>query len=123
MPTIKQPSNRMLKVGEEMRHALSEIFLKNEIHAHELEGISVTVSEVSMSPDLKLATAYIASLGNNSIESLLPILNKTYAYHVRKALIGKLHLKFLPKIRFKIDTSFDEANKINLLLNEAMSKE
>jgi ribosome-binding factor A len=116
---LKQPSQRMLKVGEEVRHVLADVFLRGELHAQELENISITVSEVRMTPDLKLATAYIATLGNESAVKLLPILNKKYAHNIRRCLVGKLHLKFLPQVRFRVDESFDEANKINRLLYEA----
>ncbi len=123
MPSgLKPPSQRMLKVGEEVRHALAEVFMRGEVHAPELEAVSITVSEVRMTPDLKLATAYIATLGNESVDKLLPILNKTYAHNIRRALVGKLHLKFLPQVRFRTDESFDEANKINRLLHQAKSE-
>jgi ribosome-binding factor A len=119
MSGLKPPSQRMLKVGEEVRHALAEVFMRGEVHAPELEAVSVTVSEVRMTPDLKLATAYIATLGNESAEKLLPVLNKKYAHNIRRSLIGKLHWKVLPQVRFRVDESFDEANKINRLLHEA----
>jgi ribosome-binding factor A len=109
----------MLKVGEEVRHALAEVFLRGETHAPELEGVSITVSEVRMTPDLKLATAYIATLGTHPVEKILPLLNKHYDRNIRRALAPKLHLKFLPQVRFKSDESFDEAQKINRLLHQA----
>jgi ribosome-binding factor A len=109
----------MLKVGEEVRHALAEVFLRGEAHAPELEGVSITVSEVRMTPDLKLATAYVATLGTYPVEKLLPLLNRHYERNIRRALAPKLHLKFLPQLRFKMDESFDEAQKINRLLHQA----
>ena len=115
----KPPSQRMLKVGEEIRHALAEIFIRGECHAPELDGVSVTVSEVRMTPDLKLGTAYIATLGSHKAETLLPLLNKKYDKTIRKLLSGKIHLKFLPQVRFRIDESFDEAQKIHRLLYQA----
>ncbi len=115
----RPPSQRMLKVGEEVRHALADIFMRDELHAPELEGISITVSEVRMTPDLKLGTAYIAILAQDNLDDVLTLLNKHYDKAVRKVLAGKVHLKFSPTIRFKKDTSFDEALKINRLLHEA----
>jgi ribosome-binding factor A len=120
MPSgTRPPSQRMLKVGEEVRHALAEVFIRGELHAHELDKISITVSEVRMTPDLKLAIAYIATLGGDSPAKILPLLNKTYEHNIRRSLIGKLHLKFLPQVQFRVDESFDEANKINRLLHQA----
>ena len=116
---IRPPSQRMLKVGEEVRHALAEVFLRGEAHAPELEGVSITVSEVRMTPDLKLAIAYIATLGAHPVEKLLPLLNRQYERTIRRAIAPKLHLKFLPQVRFKVDESFDEAQKINRLLHQA----
>ncbi len=120
MPSqARPPSQRMLKVGEEVRHALADMFMRGECHAPELEGVSITVSEVRMTPDLKLATAYIATLGQHDVEQLLPLLNRTYDKAIRKILAGKVHLKFSPTVRFRADHSFDEAQKINRLLQEA----
>ncbi len=122
-PSIKEPSQRMLKVGEEVRHALAEIFMRGELHAPELDGVSVTVSEVRMTPDLKRGTAYIALLEKNELlPPVLDSLNKHYGGAIKRSLQPKLHLKFLPTIRFKADTSFDEADKIHRLLNEVVPK-
>jgi ribosome-binding factor A len=118
----RPPSQRMLKVGEEIRHALAEIFIRGECHAPELYGVSVTVSEVKMSADLKLGTAYIATLGTHDVKTLLPLLNKKYDKVFRKLLSSKIHLKYLPKIRFRADESFDEAFKIQRLLYAAAEK-
>jgi ribosome-binding factor A len=122
MSGLKPPSQRMLKVGEEVRHALAEIFLRGETHAPELEKLSITVSEVRMTPDLKFATAYIATLGVEPDIKLLNLLNKQYDRNIRRALSSKLHLKFLPNVRFRFDESFDEAQKINELLHKANSE-
>ena len=117
MPSAsKAPSQRMLQVGEEVRHALSEIFLRGECHAMELEGISITVSQVRMSPDLKQATAYIATLYSFDVEALLPVLNKHHEKTIRKLLASRLKLKYLPSLHFRADYSFDEAQKIHRLL-------
>ncbi len=118
---LRAPSQRMLKVGEEIRHALAEIFMRGELHAPELENVSVTISEVQMTPDLKKATAFIATLGTDDVNVIIPVLNKHYPKAIRKLLAPKLHLKFLPEVRFKLDTSFDEAQKIHRLLQNTDS--
>ncbi|TAE33291.1 MAG: 30S ribosome-binding factor RbfA [Alphaproteobacteria bacterium] len=119
MSQSQAPSPRMLKVGEEVRHALADIFMRGEVHALDMDGVSITVSEVRMSPDLKIATAYIATLGSNKLDTLLPLLNKHYSRAIRHLLSQRLHLKFLPQIRFRADHSFDEAKKIHDLLHQA----
>lgn len=115
----RPPSQRMLKVGEEVRHALASMFMRGELHAPELDDVSITVSEVRMTPDLKLGKAYIATLGLGDLHAVIALLNKQYDSAVRKILAQKVHLKFVPRIDFRADTSFDEALKINKLLHEA----
>jgi ribosome-binding factor A len=123
-PRLKEPSQRMLKVGEEVRHALAEIFMRGELHAPELDGVSVTVSEVRMTPDLKRGIAYIALLEKNDrLEPVITGLNRHYDGALKRALAPKLHLKFLPTIRFKADTSFDEADKIYRLLHGVSARD
>ena len=117
----RPPSQRQLKVGEEVRHALADIFMRGELHAVELDSISVTVSEVRMAPDLKTGKAFIATLGQGELDEVLMLLNTQYDKAVRKLLAHKLHLKFVPSIRFQADHSFDEAQKINTLLHQAQT--
>lgn len=119
----RPPSQRMLKVGEEVRHVLADVFMRGELHAPELDGVSVTVSEVRMTPDLKHGTAYIATLAQGDVDAVIALLNKQYDKAVRKIIAGKVHLKFVPMIRFKKDESFDEALKISRLLHEASGKD
>jgi ribosome-binding factor A len=116
---MHQGSSRPLKVGETIRHALSEIFLRGECHVPILDSASITVSEVRVSPDLKNATAYVMPLAGSNKEVILEAL-KINSGLIRTALARKVTLKFTPKIFFKIDESFEEAGKINILLKSAL---
>lgn len=114
----KQPAGqRQLRVGEEIRHALSSIFMRGELHEEELRGASITVSEVRISPDLKNATAYVMPLGGSNREQVLEALREL-APNLRMMIGGKLHLKYTPRLSFRLDTSFDEAHRINALLQQ-----
>jgi ribosome-binding factor A len=109
------PSQRQLRVGEELRHALSDIFMRGDYHIPELQGVSVTVSEVRVPPDLKHANAYVTTLGGAGAEEAVKLLNE-HAQEFRHEMTSRVHLKFSPKLRFKLDTSFDEAQRIENLL-------
>lgn len=112
-------SQRQLKVGELMRHALAEVFLKEKRYEPGLEGVSVTVSEVKVSPDLRNATAYISPLGHKSEESFLEGLNKITP--VLRAMVTKrVQLRYSPQIIFRIDKTFDYAARMDQLLREAV---
>lgn len=111
----KAPGQRQLRVGEELRHALSDIFLRGECHDPRLHGASITVSEVRLGPDLKNATAYIMPLAGDQKETLLDALNEI-APQLR-ALVGrKITLKYTPKLHFRLDDSFEVASHIDALL-------
>ena len=114
----KPPSQRQLRVGEEVRHAVSTVLMRNETHDPELESLSITVSEVRISPDLKNASVYVSPLGG--MEDPMPLLtrlNQT-APVLRRAMGRHIFLKYLPKLHFKLDKSFDEAGRINELLKK-----
>lgn len=115
----KPPSQRQLKVGEEIRHAVASVLMRNETHDPTLESLSITVSEVRISPDLKNASVYVSPLGGlENAEKVIGRLNDA-APALRRAAGKRLHLKYLPKLYFKLDKSFDEAGRINaLLLND-----
>lgn len=114
----KQPvGQRQLRVGEEIRHALSAIFMRGELHEAELRGISITVSEVRISPDLKNATAYVMPLGGAKREAVMDALAEL-APNLRSMVGHKLHLKFTPRLSFRLDNSFDEAHRIHTLLSQ-----
>ena len=110
-------SARVLKVGEELRRALADIFMRGETHVPELEGYSITVSEVRVSPDLKNATAYVMPLAGKGKEALIPLL-KDLAPLLRGLLSRKVDLRYTPKLHFALDQSFEEASRIHQLLND-----
>ena len=113
-----EPSQRQLRVGEEIRHGLADVFMRGDAYIPKLEGISITISEVRVSPDLKHANAYVMPLGGGGdVPTILRALNEVAPY-LRHLVSGRLHLKFSPKISFRWDDSFDEAQKINLLMND-----
>lgn len=112
------PSQRQLRVGEQIRHIIAETMSRGHFHEAALIDISggITVTEVRPSPDLKQATAYVISLGGQDMETLLPALNKE-AHVFQKDINAKANLKFTPKIRFKEDTSFESVQKLDSLLS------
>ena len=111
----KAPSQRQLKVGELIRHALAEIFSRGDINDELLERYSLTVPEVRMTPDLKLATAYVLPLGGGEAEAAVAQLEKHKRY-LRGLLAKRVHMKFMPELRFKVDTSFEASARIDELL-------
>lgn len=104
-----------MRVGEEIRHALADIFIRGEVHSMELFGASITVSEVRVSPDLKNATAYVMPLAGENKEALLAAL-KSSAPELRHLVSRRMKLRYMPKISFALDTSYEEAERINKLL-------
>lgn len=117
-PQQQGPSQRQLRVGEQIRHIIAETLQRGHFHdAVLLDAASlVTVTEVRPSPDLKHATAYVIPLGGKDIEHILPALNEA-APEFQKEINRKANLKFTPKLRFKSDDSFDEAQKMDALLD------
>ena len=113
--TGKAPSQRQLKVGELLRHALAEIFARGEIVDDVLDQYSLTVSEVRMTPDLKLATVFVLPLGGEGAEDVVKYLDKHKRF-LRGDLARRVSLKFMPELRFKIDTSFASSKRIDKLL-------
>ena len=111
-------SQRQLRVGEMVKQSLSQIFLKGEAKVPNLETRKLTVTEVRMSPDLKLAKAYVIPLGGKDTERTVYLLEE-FSYLVRKALSKKIETKFLPKISFVEDQSFDYAEKMEKLIKQA----
>jgi ribosome-binding factor A len=110
------PSQRQLRAGELIRHALAGIFLRGETGDPELERLKGSVHEVQISPDLKVATAYVRSLISGKDEMLLKALNRNRKY-IRGLIAPKLDMKYMPEIRFRIDTALDYASKIDEILN------
>ncbi|MCP9229268.1 30S ribosome-binding factor RbfA [Mesorhizobium sp. M0904] len=116
-PPSAGPSQRMLRVGEQVRHALSETLQRGEILDPLIENAVVSVSEVRMSPDLKIATAFVSPLGAKDAGAVVEALNK-HAKFVRGRVSGALRqMKYMPEFRFRLDTSYDNFQKINELLH------
>ena len=113
----KAPSQRQLKVGEEVRKTLSMAFLRGEVHVAGVENASITVSEVRVSPDMKNATAYVMPLAGEKAEELVRELYDNAPY-IRKIIAKKVELRYTPKLHFKLDRSFEEAGRINELLQD-----
>jgi ribosome-binding factor A len=109
------PSQRQLKVGELVRHALAEIFSRGEIMDEVLSRHSLTVPEVRMTPDLKLATVYVMPLGGGEAGEVVDHLEKHKRY-LRGELARRVSLKFMPELKFKLDTSFERSARIDELL-------
>jgi len=106
----------MLRVGEQVRHALSETLQRGEIIDPVVENAVVSVSEVRMSPDLKIATAFVSPLGVGDTDAVVEALNK-HAKFIRGRVSGALRqMKYMPEVRFRLDTSFDNFARINDLL-------
>ena len=108
-------SQRQLRVGELIKQSLGQIFLRDEAKVPILETKNITVTEVRMSPDLKNARAYVIPLGGKDAENTVNILTK-FSHLIRKALSKKIDMKFLPKVSFVRDNSFDYAEKIEKLI-------
>jgi ribosome-binding factor A len=109
------PSQRMLRVGELVRHALAGVFSRGEIEDPLLEGKVITVPEVRMTPDLRLANAYIMPLGGERAEEIVAALNRHQRF-IRGRVAPELDLKFAPELKFFVDNTFDEFGKIDALL-------
>ena len=108
-------SQRQLRVGELIKQSLGQIFIRDEAKLPALETKNITVTEVRMSPDLKNARAYVIPLGGKGTENIVNVLTK-FSYLIRKALSKKITMKFLPKVHFVGDKSFDYAEKIEKLI-------
>lgn len=108
-------SQRQLRVGETVRHALAEILSHGNVHDPDLEGHIITVPEVRMSPDLKLATIYVMPLGGRDTDIVIAALERNKKF-LRGEIAHRVNLKFAPDIRFRVDDRFDEAERIEKLL-------
>lgn len=116
-PKSKEPSQRMLRVGEEIRHIMSETMRRGSFDDPALyeSAPTINVTEVRVSPDLKHATAYVISLGGQDMENIVPALNDS-AHHFQRDINNGLKMKFTPKVRFEVDNSFANADKIEKIL-------
>ncbi|KRA84128.1 30S ribosome-binding factor RbfA [Altererythrobacter sp. Root672] len=110
-------SVRLLKVGERVRHLLSELLSRQQVHDDTLTARTLSVTEVRMSPDLRIAKVYVKPLLGGEEEEVLAALRRNTAY-LQREVAQRLGLKFAPKLRFLADESFDEADRIERLLND-----
>ena len=110
-------SQRQLRVGELIKQSLGQIFLKDEAKVPTLTTKNITVTEVRMSPDLKNARAYVIPLGGKDTDNIVNVLTE-FSHLIRKALSKKVDMKFLPKVSFIGDKSFDYAEKIEKLIQK-----
>ena len=116
-PSASTPggSQRQLRVGELVRHAVADILSQGSVHDDALEGRIITVPEVLMSPDLKLATIYVMPLGGHDLETVIAALDRNKKF-LRGEIAHRVNLKFAPDIRLRADERFDEAERIEKLL-------
>ena len=108
------PSQRQLRVGETLRHVLSEILMRQDFFEPDLANVSVTISEISVSPDLSNARVYTMPLGGVNVDVVLPALNRL-APLIQSLVAKKVHLRRTPRLRFLLDDSFENAARMNQL--------
>ncbi|ACM35103.1 MULTISPECIES: 30S ribosome-binding factor RbfA [Rhizobium/Agrobacterium group] len=115
-PTNSAPSQRMLRVGEQVRAAITQVLQRGEVRDDLIEKTVISISEVRMSTDLKVATAYVSPLGVSDHDTVIAALNR-HAKYIRGRIGGQLRqMKYMPEVRFRDDTSFDNYQKIDALL-------
>jgi len=113
--TSHMPSQRQLRVGELVRHALADMLTRGAVHDPVIQSHLITVPEVRMAPDLRLATIYVVPLGGRDAGAILAALERNKRF-LRGEIARRINLKFAPDIRFRIDERFDEAERIEKLL-------
>ena len=111
----RAPSQRQLRVGELVRHVLADLLARGEVHDPVIQGHLITIPEVRMTADLRLATIYVMPLGGRDTEPVLAALERNKRF-LRGEIARRINLKFAPEIRFRIDERFDEAERIEKLL-------
>lgn len=111
------PSQRQLQVGELIRRTLSECLARGEVHDPDLNRISITVGEVTTSPDLKIATAHVCALGGEQSSDLISLLSKN-KNELRRAMSKNLTLKYAPDLRFRLDETFDRMDETRRLFSD-----
>ncbi len=111
----RAPSQRQLRVGEVIRHALAEILQRGDVHDPVFEGSVITVPEVRMAPDLKCATVYVMPLGGKGSEAILEAFDRNKKY-LRGEVARRVNLRAAPDLRFRIDSSFEEGARVDAVL-------
>ncbi len=115
--TAEQHSVRVLKVGERVRHIISELLARQEVHDDTVSAANIAVTEVRMTPDLRNATAYVKPLLGNDEDDVVTALRQNTAY-LQREVAKRLGLKFAPRLKFRADESFEEADRIEQLLRD-----
>ena len=111
----KAPSQRQLRVGEAVRHAITDVLSRGNIHDDVISRTVITVPEARMTPDLKLATVYVLSIGGDNIDAVVKALNDNKKF-IRREIARAIQLKYAPDLLFREDETFDEATRIDELL-------
>ena len=115
-PSTKGPSQRMLRIGEQVRHALSDVLQRGEVRDDVIEATVISITEVRMSPDFKIATAYVSPLGSTDPQAVIKALAAN-AKFIRGRVSGALRqMKYMPEFRFRLDTSYDNMSRIDEIL-------
>ena len=114
-PGASGPSQRQLRVGELVRHALAEILSRGEVADPDLDGVLITVPEVRMSPDLKQATVLVMPLGGRNQDKVMAGLERSRRW-LRGQVAHRVDLKFAPDLRFRLDTRFEDDDRVNAML-------
>ncbi|WP_417206229.1 30S ribosome-binding factor RbfA [Antarctobacter sp.] len=115
------PSQRQLRVAELIRRALSEVLQRGEIHDPDLNRLSITVGEVRVSPDLKVATAFVVPLGGENQDDMFDLLDRNKG-ELRRAVTRNMTLKYSPELRFRLDDTFDRLDETRRLLGDEAVK-
>ncbi len=111
----KAPSQRQLRVGELIRHTLAEVLARGDVHDADIESMTITIPQVRMSPDLKLATCYVMPLGGRDADKVVAALVRNQRY--LRGVVGRsLTLRFTPDLRFRVDDTFAEGDRIDAIL-------
>ena len=116
MSNNRSPSQRQLRVGEQVRHALAEMLQRGEVRDDIIETTVISVSEVRMSPDLRIATAFVAPLGASDDKAVVDALNRNAKFIRGRMGPALRQMKYMPEFRFRLDTSHDNMAKIDELL-------
>ena len=114
-------SQRQLRVGELIRRTLSDVLMRGEIHDPNLNHISITVGEVTVSPDLKIATAYVSALGGEKNDDIIKLLSQNKS-DIRRAISKQVTLKYTPDLRFRLDETFDRIDDTRRLFADEKVK-
>ncbi len=109
------PSQRQLRVGELIRKSLSDVFIKSEIQDTDLAGVTIIVSEVAISPDIRSAKVFVSVFGSNQLSIVTNALNRHKKF-LRGELARRVELKFIPSLDFRLDSSYEYSNRIDQVL-------